>query len=90
MDENFKAVINAAEQGNAEAQCILGACYAGGNGVVQDYVKAFEYWTKAANQEYADAQHLLGCCYKDGLGVAQDYAKAFNWWKKAAEQDYAW
>ena len=39
----------AANQGNAEAQWSLGACYINGTGIEEDEEKAF-YWYKAAEQ----------------------------------------
>lgn len=36
-------------------------------GVVQDYGKAVEWYTKAAEQGYAEAQSNLGYCYDFGL-----------------------
>ena len=70
---------NAAEQGYAKAQCILGVWYeTGGSGVPHDYGEAVKWYRKAAEQGDADAQSYLGCCYHDGHGVPQDYAEAVN------------
>lgn len=40
-----------------------------GNGVVQDYAKAVEYYQLAAKQEDANAQFTLGVMYLNGTGV---------------------
>ena len=79
----------AAEQGNAEAQFILGFCYYNGEGVKQDNAEAAEWWHKAAEQGNAHAQHNLGVCYERGMGVEQDLAEAVEWYRKAAEQGFA-
>ena len=50
--------------------------YYKGQGVRQDYQKAFEWYTKAANQGHAKAQFNLGVMYEEGQGVRQDYRKA--------------
>ena len=72
-----------AEEGNAEAQFLLGWEYA--NGEVRNYKTAAEWFRKAAEQGNAPAQRELGCMYYDGDGVAQDFEQAVAWWKKAAE-----
>ena len=67
-------------------QGFLGVMYANGQGVKQDYFKAFEWYQKAAEQGNADAQCFLGFMYQYGQGVKQDYFKAVEWYQKAAEQ----
>jgi len=83
--EAFKYYSKAAEQGYAEAQCILGLFYAKG----QDYAKAAYWYTKAAEQGNAQAQFGLGVRYSCGEGIKQDYAKAAYWYTKAAEQRHS-
>ena len=48
-----------AEEGNADAQFLLGKAYYDGNGVAQDYAQALELWHKAAAQGNAAAQRAL-------------------------------
>ncbi len=76
----------AAEQGNVDAQSLLGAMYANGEGVAQDYKQAVAWTRKAAEQGNVDAQRLLGAMYFNGSGVAQDDKQAVAWFRKAAEQ----
>ena len=80
---------NLVSEQDAEVQFNLGLMYSEGQGVKQDYFKAFEWWQKAADQGYASAQFNLGVMYANGQGVKQDYFKAFEWYQKAAEQGYA-
>ncbi len=75
-----------AAQGDASAQFRLGRMYLNGDGVNQDYAKAFEWYQKSANQGNNEAQTLMGHMYYDGKGVNQDYTKAFEWFQKAANQ----
>jgi len=75
-----------AEKGNAEAQFRLGCRYENGEGVKQDYAKAFAWYEKAALQNYAKAECNLGWLYETGKGVTQDYGKAFAWYEKSALQ----
>ena len=78
-----------ANNGDANAQFVLGSRYYGGDRVPQDYKQAVYWWTKAANQGHAEAQCILGPCYYNGEGVAQDYKQAVYWYTKAANQGYA-
>ena len=41
-----------ANQGNSEAQYWIGSMYFNGQGVAQDYSKAFYWFSKAADQNY--------------------------------------
>ncbi len=79
----------AAEQGNAAAQFLLGACYYKGIGVDQDKQEAFKWFRLAAEQESAQAQCNLGVCYENGIGVDKDEKEAVKWYRLAAEQGYA-
>ena len=79
-------VQKAAEQGDVDAQSLLGAMYALGKGVAQDDKQAVAWTRKAAEQGDALAQCLLGLMYEDGNGVAQDDKQAAAWYRKAAEQ----
>ena len=83
---NFKKMLQAAEQGNVDAQFNLGVMYDNGRGVRQDYKQAVQWYRKAAEQGHADAQYNLGVAYKKGEGVRQDDAQAVQWYRKAAEQ----
>jgi TPR repeat protein len=68
---------------------MLGALYADGRGVPQDYGKAREWWEKAADKGEVYAMSSLGVLYRDGRGATQDYAKAREWLEKAAEKGEA-
>jgi TPR repeat protein len=83
---HFQAVQSAAAKGNVRAEYALAECYAHGNGVPQDYVKATEYFSQSAGQGYAAAQTALGSCYALGLGVKQDFSEALQWYGRAAAQ----
>ena len=76
----------AAEQGGALAQMTLGAMYAGGYGVGQNYRQAIVWYRKAAEQGFAPAQVNLGWMYEHGRGVEVNYGQAAIWYRRAAEQ----
>lgn len=88
MWESLETLIEAAEQGDANAQTELADRYRDGKGIDQDYTKAVEWYRKAAEQGVAKAQCFLGAFYYDGIVVKQDYVKAFDWYEKSAEQGY--
>ena len=77
---------DAAEQGLALAQFILGVSYAEGYGVARNYKQAVHWYRKAAEQGNAKAQYNLGLMYGKGQGVPQDFKQALHWLTKAAEQ----
>ena len=94
-DDQSKKIQLSAEQGDTDAQYLLGRMYAEGRGVRQDkdqatywYKKAVEGYRKAAEQGDPEAQFELGLMYANGYGVSKDEIKAFQWLQKAAEQEH--
>ena len=61
--EFFKATKIKAEQGDAEAQYLLGVMYDYGRGVPEDAAEAVKWTLKAAKQGFAKAQYSLGFMY---------------------------
>ena len=68
-----------AEQGDPAAQFALGAQYATGDNVQQDYAEAVRWFSKAAEQGHVLAQATLGAYYLAGRGVPTDLRKAYFW-----------
>jgi len=68
-----------AQQGDATAQFALGAHFATGEGVPQDYTQAAHWFSLAAEQGHVVAQATLGAYYWAGRGVTQDLSKAYFW-----------
>src|SRR5215510_11489548 len=62
------ALLPLAQQGDARAQFLLGALYAQGHGVPQDYGAAAQWFRRAAEQGHAAAQFNLGVWYHEGRG----------------------
>jgi TPR repeat protein len=86
---SFQAVVEKAEQGEADAQFKLGLMYFNGKVVSQNYSEGGKWFRKAAEQGHADAQFVLGSMYLGGKVVSQNYSEAVKWFRKAAEQGYA-
>lgn len=80
------ALTAAARKGDPQAQNQLGALYATGEGVTQDYAAARSWWSLAAGQELAGARYNLGMMYESGSGVTVDPAAAARWYALAAGQ----
>jgi len=68
---------------NSYAMALLGNFYCFGEGVEQDYDKAFDYYQKAAMLGMTDAMKYLASMYVKGVGVEQDYKTAIEWYLKA-------
>lgn len=83
--EDIEKCRNAAEQGNADAQFKLGACYENGEGVVQDYGEARDWYWKAAKQGHADAQPKLGVRFEKGKDDSKDWEKSIKWYRRAQD-----
>lgn len=75
-----------AEQGNADAQLLLGIMYQDGEGVPKDPALAAQWIRKAAEQDNATAEFALGVMYLQAMGVPKDETAAVRWLEKAARQ----
>ena len=62
-------MLEAGRRGDATAQCVIGYCYAAGQGVTQDWTEALKYYRAAAQQGHPNAQYNLGTCYAKGRGA---------------------
>ncbi len=76
-----------AEQGNAQAQELLGRLYDRGKGVKQDYRKAFDWYMKAAAQGDSFAQSHVAFFYRAGVLDRPNYGLALDWYRRAAAQN---
>ena len=75
-----------AKRGSPEARLALGVIYEEGQGVEQDYERAFDWYQKAARQGFAPAQLRLARMYYFGRHVRQDNFLAYVWASLAASQ----
>lgn len=89
FEEAAKFIAQAAEQGNADAQHILGVMHQTGRGMPQDNAGAVEWYRKAALQGQVIAQLNLGVMYDQGQGIPRDHAQAAKWFRMAAQQGNA-
>ena len=82
LDKALACYEKAASAGHAGAQYNMGAFYAEGKVVEQDYQKAVEWFEKAAEQGVKDAEFNLASIYHQGLGGLKDPQKAEYWARK--------
>jgi TPR repeat protein len=68
-----------AESGDANAQLRLGAAYASGKDLGQNYTEAVKWLKRSAEQGNATAATSLGAFYWAGRGVSQEYVDAYMW-----------
>ncbi len=73
-----------AEQGDAQAQALLGELYMRGEGVAPDNAEAAKWFHLAAEQVQAFAQYSLGVIYTYGVGAPRNYVQAHKWYSLAA------
>jgi TPR repeat protein len=88
-DEAVKWYRKAAEQGDANAQFILGARFMQGQGA-KDSVEAVKWWREAAEQGNASTQFVIHEAPSEVEGVAKDPVEAVKWYRKAAEQGHTY
>ena len=72
--------LEAAEEGDSDAQCSLGDLYQEGRSGIETNPKAMLQWyTSAANQNHPKAQYMLGKLLAEGNLIEQNDEAAFQW-----------
>ncbi|MCK9605146.1 MAG: sel1 repeat family protein [Methylomonas sp.] len=87
--ETAEQIMQAARQGDSQAQAKLASLYLlGREGLEKDEKLAAEWMEKSANQGIVDAQVVMGAFYDRGIGVTADRDQATRWYEKAAKQGH--
>jgi TPR repeat protein len=88
-DRDLKQAIHhyeiGAKVGNPRAQNNLGLMYSRGQGVAQDYDRAFALFEQASKLDLSKAKKNLGVMYENGFGVAFDEPKAHELYRQAGQ-----
>ncbi|MCC7168258.1 MAG: sel1 repeat family protein [Rhodospirillales bacterium] len=84
----FYEFLPLAEQGDANAQLLLGTMYSQGKGVPNDLGEARKWYLRAALQNNPAAQFALGDILAQGKGVTMDLDEALVWFRRAANQGH--
>lgn len=74
-----------ADNGDPQAEFVLGEMYRKGQGLVKSMDDALPWLNKAAEAGHAGAQNVLGQLYETGDGVEQNFDTALQWFQRAAE-----
>lgn len=85
---SFEETFQKAKAKNLQAQSDLGELYYKGNGVPQDYKKAFKWFKKAGKKGDLKSLFYRGYMHHFGQGVSKNNKKAAKWFKKAARQGH--
>ena len=86
MPKNAQEFMEAVKSGDPVAQYKLGMMYVtGNNGLKQNYVQAFRWFSKSAEKGNSSAMFQLGKLYENGLGVEPDTNEALKWYKSAVD-----
>ena len=88
-DDQISKWRKGAEQGNVEAQLLMGDCYDRGKGVAKNPAEALKWFRKAADQGNPSGQYGVGLSYGNGYGVRKNAEESVKWFRKAAEQGHA-
>lgn len=87
MHNSIQALLELAEQNDADAQYELAEAYRTGTNVQENPVEALRWYRAAAELGLADAQNNLGAMHLAGHGTEKNPAEAVYWYQKAAEQE---
>ena len=82
----LKVWMNAAQEGDPDAQYYVGVLYEKGAEGQPNYTKAAEWYRQAADRGIRRAAINLGRLYEQGLGVAKSEREARQWYAKANGQ----
>ncbi len=88
--EAMQWILALAEQGEPEAQALLGQAYLDGHGLEPDPRQARIWFRKAAEAGHLFGMNMLGRAYDQGWGGPVDYACAAYWFRMAANQGLDW
>jgi TPR repeat protein len=78
-----------ANEGNAEAQCVIANMHHLGLGVERNILEAIKWYIKSSNQGYAIASNNLAGIYLSGdEGITANPIEADKWFQKAREQGF--
>lgn len=80
---DYQTILSCAEDGNPEAQFMMGMMYADQNAITYDKKKSETYLIKAAHQGHEKALFSLGLMYQHGQEQEIDYTKAKSWYTEA-------
>ncbi|WP_160288256.1 tetratricopeptide repeat protein [Pseudomonas knackmussii] len=85
-----RLIVEAARQGELEAQALLGQILLDGQGIERDPALAATWFGIAAQRGHSMARNMLGRCLEHGWGVPVNLAAAAEQYALAAADDLDW
>ena len=82
----IQSVLPRAEQGDAEAQWVLGTCYRGRRLTAEDVAQSVSWFRKSAENGFADGQVTMGHLYCTGAEVGTNAPRIT--WRARCEDQY--
>lgn len=79
----FQELLPVAQEGNAQAQQMVGTMYLHGAGVARNDADAAKWFRLSADQGNAVAMKAMGRLYVQGRGMEQDLREATVWFRRA-------
>jgi hypothetical protein len=89
LDRDIALYKRQAEEGDLDAQCMLGCHLFRGVGISVDKCEAFKWYKRAAESGHIDSMHFYGQCYFYGDGVATNVHEGIKWITRSGEAGYA-
>jgi hypothetical protein len=83
-----KLLLPLANEGDNEAQRLIGELCLSGQGFPKDANAAYQWTRVAAENENAIGQYNLGYLYEKGIGVARSSTEAQTWYGRSARQGF--
>ncbi|MEM7169280.1 MAG: tetratricopeptide repeat protein [Pseudomonadota bacterium] len=84
--EDLSYLAERAEEGDPEAQFVLGTLFRYGQGLEKSLPEALRWWTMAAEHGSVGAQFALGDIYSGGYKLERDYVLSYMWFDIIAQQ----
>lgn len=81
-----RELVELAEEGDDDAQLLLGDLYYDGDGVGRDYREAAKWYQKASDKGNMEARFALAECYELGTGKPQDLEKAISLYEQIVDE----
>lgn len=79
FEKAFKWIKKSAEQGNPDAQKLIGSMYLSGEGCTRSNKNALFWKEKSAQQGHPDAQADVGLMHYGGIGTTKNISSAYFW-----------
>ena len=84
-NKTLKNLIKEATLGVADSMFLLGRHFYKGDGVKQDYYRAYYWFKKASDERHYEAMYYAGVCLKNGFGCDVNHELSLTYFKEAAD-----